>query len=117
MNAKDAIAQLAYTRRIVAERETQLAEAEMVLHASPLWSRVEDKHESLRRAKNKRAGAKAQAQEIAREAFKSTGNKTPHPAITIKVATALDCTWGIAQRAGQPLITIARDLSKYLPED
>lgn len=85
-----AIARLAYTRHVVAERETMLAEAEIELHASPLWARFEDRQESLQRAKGKRTEAEINVRIRALAAYGETGDKTPHPAVKIKMFTVLD---------------------------
>lgn len=111
---KDAVARLAYTRIVVAECKALLAEAETELHASPPWKQVEDRRTRLWRAKDKVADAKAEVRKQALAVYKETGDKTPHPAITVREATSTDREWGIAPPDGRPVIHIARDLSEYL---
>lgn len=84
------VAHLAYYRNIVAERKVSLVKAEAELHASPLWQRVGDRHESLNRVKGKQAEAEAEVRKQALAIYLETGDKAPHPAIKVKVYTVLD---------------------------
>ena len=111
---KDLIAKLAYARQIVSEQEATLAAYEAELHTTQPWKQVEDRRTRLRRAKDKVADAKAEVRKQALAVYKETGDKTPHPAITVREATSTDREWGIAPPDGRPIIHIARDLSEYL---
>ena len=144
---KDAIARLARARQIVTEQETALAEMTEELYASPLGLYLNKTRESLQKTKAAQADAEIDVREIGRNIFAETGDKTPHPAVKIKIYTALDYTDGDAVEYArehlpqalkliknifeaaakvikldfvtmrkEPRATIARDLSKYLPD-
>jgi len=87
---KDEVARLAYRRSVVAERKALLVEAEAKLHASPLWQQVGDRRESLNRAKSRQTDAEVAVRQEAMKVFTETGDKTPHPAVKVKMYTALD---------------------------
>jgi len=89
---KDAIARLARARQVVTEQETALAEMTEELYASPLGLYLNKTRESLQTAKAVQADAEVDVREKARGIFRETGDKTPHPAVKIKMYVALDYT-------------------------
>ena len=89
---KDAIARLARARRVVTEQETIVAEMAEELYASPLGLYLNETRENLQKAKAVQANAETDVREIGRNIFTETGDKTPHPAVKIKIYTVLDYT-------------------------
>ena len=87
---KDAVEKLARARCIVAEYEATLVEAEEELHATPEWAAADQALQDIRQAKVEQANVETEVRERALGIYEETGDKAPHPAVTIKMYTVLD---------------------------
>ena len=92
MEVKDAIARLAYIRIVEAEYKAEIAQAQAELEKSTQWQYLEGRREYLRTVQADVADAEIDVRQMGRIIFFETGDKTPHPAVEIKIYTALDYT-------------------------
>ena len=112
---KDAIGRLAHVRKVEVEYRAEVTQAQAQLEKTTMWQYLEGRREYLKKLQADVADAEAGVRKQARAAYQAN-DKKPHPAITVREATEADCNWGLARRVGCPLVSIARDLSEYLPE-
>ena len=87
---EEAIANLAYIRQVVSEREIALAAYEIELHATQLWKCLEERRASLQKAKMAQSDLEAEVRKRALTAYAETGDKAPHPAVKIKMYAVLE---------------------------
>jgi len=87
---KDAIARLAYTRKVEAENRAEVAAAQAELETSGAWIYLEQQRGYLGTARADVADAEAEARKQAMIVFAETGSKEPHPAVKIKMYAILE---------------------------
>ena len=86
---ENAIVRLAQARKMEAEWQAEVAEADVDLKASAEWQYREQRVQYLKAAQADVADAEAEARKQALAAYEETGDKAPHPAVKVKMYTAL----------------------------
>lgn len=81
---QDAVSKLALARAQTAECRKALDDMLDALHQSPAWQSWDEQYEA---AKLREAEANDAVRKLALECYAESGNKHPHPAVTVKVAT------------------------------
>ena len=87
---KDAIARLAYARKVEAEYKAEVAQTQAELEETGTWRYLEQRREYLKTARADVADAEVAARKEAMKIFTETGDKAPHPAVKIKLYKMLD---------------------------
>ena len=113
---KDAITRLAYIRKVEAEYKAEIAQAQAELEKSTQWQYLEGRREYLRTVRVDMADAEIAVRQMSRIIFFETGDKVPHPAVKIKMYTALDYTDGDAVEYAREHLPKALKLVKRIFE-
>lgn len=87
---KDIVGRLAHLRHSIAEQENMIAGAEAALRTTAQWAEVERRSTRLQETKKESTEAEAEVRKQALGVYEETGDKAPHPAVTIKMYTVLD---------------------------
>ena len=111
-----AIEKLAQARNIEAKCKDEVDQTTIELKKIGVWKRLRRQLKHMKTAQANVAKAEKEVRRQARIAYQEN-NERPHPAITVREATEADRNWGMAGHVGYPLVSIALDLSEYLPED
>ena len=110
----EVIERLARARSIEAKYKAEVDQTTAKLKKIGVWKHLRQQLKYMKTAQANVAKAEKEVRRQARIAYQEN-DKKPHPAITVREATEVDCNWGLARGVGWPLVSIARDLSGYLP--